>query len=214
MFARALSFLADAKYLEQINMIKVLCWDYNPICGSWVFWHFSISLEIFRQSVKGIIVYRIVRYQFIREHYTPTLILVFELKPLKTVVVCRLITGFKSVWSIMTPDTWNEQDFQFFFSSRCLVSDKSLRHVCFHVPHRWLRCMIPKKGILTKTWKAAERRLSEFNQSSALMRKRKIRVASVTLRDAWIQMRGKRYYHVLIIFYLSIRRLKNPPFAW
>ena len=97
-----------------------------------------------------------------------------------------------------------------FFSSRCLVSDKSLRHVCFHVPHRWLRCMIPKKGKLTKTWKAAERRLSEFNQSSALMRKRKIRVASVTLRDAWIQMRGKRYYHFLILFYLSIRRLKKP----
>lgn len=190
MFVRALSSPADTKYLEQINMIKVLCWDYNPICGSWVFWHFSISLEIFRHSVKGIIVYRIVRYQFIREHYTPTLILVFELKPLKTVLVCRLITGFKSVWSIMTPDT----------------SDKSLRHVCFHVPHRWLRCMIPKKGILTKTWKAAERRLSEFNQSSALMRKRKIRVASVTLRDAWIQMRGKRYYHFLILFYLSIRR--------
>lgn len=115
MFVRALSSPADTKYLEQINMIKVLCWDYNPICGSWMFWHFSISLEIFRQSVKGIIVYRIVRYQFIREHYTPTLILVFELKPLKTVVVCKLITGFKSVWSIMTPDTWNEQDFQFFF---------------------------------------------------------------------------------------------------
>lgn len=72
-----------------------------------------------------------------------------------------------------------------------MLREKSLRHTCFHVPHRWLRSKIPKEK-MRKIQSAAERRLNEYSLLSPLLHKRQLTVG-VNLNSAETHATGERY---------------------